>query len=157
MEHVMRSVKAVLSGLVLSTSVLLTACGGGASVEIGGEFVDEPPFDVIMLVNTRPVVGVQVFPGEAQTVNLPIGQSFELAASGPVEWTTIVGGNVIAGQGNTIFYAGAQISQTLTTNARYAATTGSSGFLAAPVVVTVLATSTIDRGAQAKINIVLTN
>ncbi len=156
----MRVVTKFLSALLVSTSLLLTGCGGGVVVE--GE-VDVPPraaFDVIMFTNndTQPVPGVRALPGYDQDVELPAGNSFELATSGPVAWTVVTGGRIVNPPVNGVLvYAGINLKPTGITNARYAANTIAAGRLPAPVVVSFIATSLDDPNQVAQINIVLTN
>jgi hypothetical protein len=162
----MRAIKVFLASLGLGASLVMTGCGGG-SVDVGvGVGIDVPitspapraAFDIIMFVNGQQTPGVDLLPGEEQDVYLPAGNNFELAASGPVAWTLVVGGNIIrAPVGSRVDYAGATIVQTLITNARFAANTGGAGFLPNPVVVTLVATSLVDSRQEAQINVVLTN
>jgi hypothetical protein len=160
----MRVVTTFLSALLVSTSLLLTGCGGGV-VAVEGEVVVDPvpvqvdAFDLIMRVNTQQVAGVNVFPGEDQRVQLVAGSNFEIASSGPIAWTVLVDGYVVnAGEGSRIQSAGGAIIEPITiTNARYKANTGRIGFLSAPVEVSLIATSLEDPSQQATIYIVLTN
>lgn len=170
----MRVIKSVLSGLLLSGTLLLTACGGGVDVGVGigvgtngfvsanvnvpvnfVELYDD--FDLIMLANGRQVPGVQVFPGEAQTVFLPVGQTFLLDSSGPVTWNVQVAGSPIVGVGNTIGYGGATVSETRRTNLQLGGSTFASGLLVAQVPITYIATSVYHPDQVARITIVLTN
>jgi hypothetical protein len=164
----MRVVTAFLSALLVSTSLLLTGCGGGVVVE--GEVVvppavvvvSPPPpraaaFDLIMFANGLQVPGVRVLPGYEQDVELPVGNNFELATSGPVAWTVVTGGQIVNPPVNgTLVYAGINLTPTRITNARYAANTVAAGLIN-PVVVSFIATSLSDPSQEAQINIVLTN
>jgi hypothetical protein len=148
----MRVVTAFLSALLVSTSLLLTGCGGGAVVEVA------PAFDLIMSANGQPVSGVNVFPDQQQDVYLRAGSNFELAASGPVAWTVVTGGQIVNPPVNgTLVYAGINLTPTRITNARFAANTVAAGLLPNPVVVSFIATSLDDPSQVAQINIVLTN
>jgi hypothetical protein len=162
----MRAIKVVLASLCVGASLALAGCGGG-SVDVGVEVgVDVPvtatapvaAFDIIMFVNGQQVAGVDLLPSEEQDVYVPVGNSFELEASGPVAWTVVVGGRIVSAPvGSRIDFGGASVMQTLITNARFAASTGSVGFLPNPVVVTLVATSLVDSQQEAQMNIVLTN
>jgi hypothetical protein len=175
-EITMRVVKSALGGLLVSATLLLTACGGGVDVGVGGvlvgtngvisanlqvpvnfvEVIDD--FDVIMLANGKQVPGVQVYPGETQTVYLPVGQTFLLDSSGPVSWQVqVAGSSPILGSGNTISYGGATVSETLRTNRQLAGSTFASGLLVAQVPITYVATSVLHAEQVASITIVLTN
>ncbi|MGA8515724.1 MAG: hypothetical protein WB821_13255, partial [Burkholderiaceae bacterium] len=150
----MRVIKSVIGGLLLSGTLLLTACGGGVDVGVGiaggngaiGVNVQVPfaqfeEFDLIMLANGRQVPGVQVYPGEAQTVFLPVGQTFLIDSNGPVTWQVQVAGSAIVGVGNTISYGGATVSETLRTNLQIGGSTFASGLLVSQVPITYIATS----------------
>lgn len=171
----MRAIKSVLAGLLLGSTVLLTACGGGVDVGVGigvgsnvqvsanvsvpfnyVEVVDD--FDLIMLANGREVPGVQVYPGEAQTVYLPVGQTFLIDSNGPVTWQVQVAGSApILGSGNTISYGGATVTETRRNNMQIGGSTFANGLLAGQVPVTYIATSAYHADQVARITIVLTN
>ena len=68
----------------------------------------------------------------------------------------MVGGTTVPESNHTVLYGGAVITETLTTNARFAAST-SGGPLGAPVTLTLYATSLDDANLFATINVVLTN
>ncbi len=158
----MRAITVFSSALVVSASLLLSGCGGG-SVDVAVAIpvtavAPSAAFDITMRVNGQQLAGVVVLPGVDQDVYLPVPNSFELNASGPVVWTVVVGGTIVdAPVGSAILYGGASVVQTLITNARFAANTGSAGFLPNPVVVSLIATSLIDARQEAQINVVLTN
>jgi hypothetical protein len=155
----MKSITKLFSGLLLSAALLLSGCGGG-SVDV---VVDAGPppiaFDVVLFASGVQVPGVEVLPGEEQTVYLRVGQSFILDSSNPVAWSVVVGGQGILGTGNTIFYGGATVLETRTTNFEFEAQTflTNPAPLPVPVPLTFYATSLSFPGQVAKINIVLTN
>lgn len=149
----MRSLASLASLLLLSATLVLSGCGGGGEDDPG----QPAAFDVGALVDGQPVRGIDVFPGEEQTLYVSAGQTFELDSSGPVDWTVVIGGQTIAGSGNTIDYAGATIQETLTTATRFAASTFADDPLAAPVQVILYATSRDDPDQTARINVVITN
>lgn len=148
----MRSVAVCAGALLVSATLLLSGCGGGGS--------DNPPppnFDIGVLLNGHPVTGVDVFPGDEQTLYVTAGQTFELDSSGPVSWTLVVAGSTIAGAGNTISYGGATLQEILTTASQFAAITSEDAPLPAPVPITLYATSLDDSSQVARFNIVITN
>jgi hypothetical protein len=140
------------AGLLAGAALLLSGCGGGVDYAL-----PPPAFDIGALVAGRPVAGVDVTPGFEQTIYLAIGQSFELDSTAPVAWTVEIGGTTIAGSGNTIFYGGATIQETLMTTIQFAANTSSAAALATPVPITILATSLDDPSQVARIDLILTN
>jgi hypothetical protein len=169
----MRSIKVFLGGLLISSTLFLTGCGGGVDVGVNGVidgggsisanvhvpliFAQYDDFDLILVANGRQVPGVQVFPGEAQTVYLPVGQTFLLDSNGPVSWNVQVAGSPIVGVGNTISYGGATVSETLRTSLQIGANTFASGPLVAQVPITYIATSVYHPDQVARVTIVLTN
>lgn len=172
----MGAIKSLLGGLLLSGTVLLTACGGGVDVGVGIgvgsnaqisaninipiDFVEpyQDDFDLILFANSREVPGVQVYPGESQTVYLPVGQTFLIDSNGPVTWQVQVAGSApIVGSGNTISYGGAVVSETRRTNTQIGGSTFANGPLLTQVAVTYIATSVYHADQVASITIVLTN
>jgi hypothetical protein len=155
--------KTVCSATLLVAVLVLSACGGGTAV-IEADVppvvvVAVPPanaFDIILFVNGSQIPGVRLLPDQEQDVEVPIGNNFELATSGPVAWTVVVGGVAVnAPVGSTIAYGGANILPKLITNARYAASTLRAGAMPNPVVVSLIATSLADSRQEAQLNIVL--
>ncbi len=159
----MRSIKTYLGAVLLGAALLLVGCGGGGSgPSVAVAVAVAPPpvaFDVIMYANGVQVAGVEVLPGEEQTVYLPAGQSFVLDSSDPVAWSLVVGGVAVPGSGNTIHYAGATVVQTRTTDYQFAAKTffTTQAPLQTPVGLVLYATALNAPSQVAKINVVLTN
>ncbi len=164
----MRAVSAIVGSLFIAATLGLAGCGGGGEVVI-----DAPPvvvavpvavpvaaptaaFDIIMFVNGQKIPGVALRPDQEQDVDVPIGNNFELATSGPVAWTVVVGGVIVqAPTGSVINYGGAEVLPSLITNARYAANTRQAGPMVNPVVVSLIATSLADPRQEAQLNVVL--
>jgi hypothetical protein len=145
--------------LAICGSLLLLGCGGG-SVDVGIAIEDppEPAFGIILAVNSQQVPGVDLLPGQMQTVHTQAGNSFELQSDSAVSWRLIVDGATInAAVNGTVLSNGAAIVPKKITNVNYAATTSARGFLSAPVNVTLVATSLADPRKQAQMNIILTN
>jgi hypothetical protein len=158
----MRAITAFFGALAVSATLFLTGCGGG-SVTVVAEVPPPPPpaFDLVMFANGVQLPGVELFPGEEQTVYLPVGQAFLLDSSGPVAWSAAVAGSpvVLPGVNGTISYGGATILQTQITNFQFRASTFLTNPipLPAPVPTVFFATSLNDPHQVAKLNIVLTN
>ena len=74
--------------------LLLSACGGSADPVVS--------FDIGVVIGGQPVSGVLVQPGGAQNISVSAGQSIELDASEPVQWTLEVGGTAVTGSGVTV-------------------------------------------------------
>ena len=159
----MCSIKNLLAALFVGSALLLAGCGGGgtgSSVSVAVAVAPPPvAFDVIMYANGVQVAGVEVLPGEEQTVYLPAGQSFVLDSSDPVAWSLVVGGVAVPGSGNTIHYAGATVVQTRTTDFQFAAKTylTTPAPLQTPVGLVLYATALAAPRQVAKIIVVLTN
>ncbi len=158
-----RAVTSLTWALALSASVLLAGCGGGISIE--GDIIAPPPvivvqpaaFSIVLRVNGQGIADVNLLPGQEQDVDIPIGNNFELTTSGPVAWTVVAGGVIVdAPVGTSILYGGASISPAVINNARYAANTNAISGMPYPAVISLIATSLIDRNQEAQINIVLT-
>ncbi len=161
---VQRPVATFFGAVTVSASLLLAGCGGGSvDVGVGVDVVVPPPapveaFDLILYVNGQRINAVNVFPGEVQDVEVPVGNNFELASSGPVVWTVVTGGQIVNPPvRGTLVYAGINMTPTFISNARYAANTAPAGPRPSPVVVSFIATSVNYPGQEAQINIVLTN
>lgn len=84
------------------------------------------------------------------------GQSIELKANEPVTWSLNVGGTSVAGPGVTVYYGDVAITMTALTASRVAIDTSIRYPLAAPIYITLVATSTYDYAQVATIQILLT-
>ena len=133
----------------LAAALSLTACGGG-----GG---DDVTFDIGVVVGGQVVGGVRVVPGASQNISIVAGQSIELNASEPVVWTLEVGGSAVTGTGTTVYYAGVSITQTAVSDSRIVVDSAAAYPLAAPVPITLVATSTLDSALVATVNVLITN
>jgi hypothetical protein len=165
----MKVVTKIVGALLICASAVLAGCGGGGYIEgeIVGDVVVQPPpvivvqpaaFSMTLRVNGSAIPGVNLLPGLEQDVDIPVGNNFELTASGPVAWTVVAGGRIVdAPVGTAILYNGVSISPAVINNARYAANTLAQGPSAGPVVVSFILTSLQDRRQEAQINIVLIN
>lgn len=149
----MKSIPLYIRCLLVAVTVsVLSACGGGE------DYTPLPPaFEVGVLVAGQPVVGVDVQPGYQQTINLAIGQSFELDSTAPVAWAITVGGSSVPLTGGTIYYDTATIQELVKTSTKLAASTAAYGPLSTPMRVTVKATSLMDPSQVATIDLVFSN
>jgi hypothetical protein len=143
-----------LAVLLTACVVTLSGCGGGGGDE---EAYSDDEFEITAVADGRPVDGIETFPGTSQTLVLPVGQTLALDASGPVEWTLIVGGRTIAGTGNTILYGGATIRQVSQNDHHFVVDTFSDGRLAGEVPFTVTARSLIEPSQLATVQVQLSN
>lgn len=143
-----RPLRRAVFAIVAASTLILSACGGG----------DDPvPFSVDVVVSGQ-VVGLPVVASNSrQTISIRVGQSIELDASEPVQWTLDVGGSLITGRGATVYFAGATVSLTGLSPSRIAIDTSAAFPLAAPVLLTFTATSTIDSALVATVDVYVTN
>ena len=134
----------------VASALLMTACGGGgdesgsASVNIG------------VLVGGQPRPDLVVGQGGSTNLALFAGDSVILEAREPVIWTLFVGGAAV-GTGVEVFYAGLNLTATRLNAFTVALDTFAAFPLAAPVGVTMVATSNFDSAVVAKVNILITN
>jgi hypothetical protein len=154
----MKSLNLSLLG-VLAASLLLSGCGGGVDVTVE---VPPPPvaaFDLGAKLNGHPLVDVDVFPDEEQTIQVRVGDTLELASSGPVSWETVAGSSagVPTESGGTLLFEGVAFTETLSTPGRLVLAISADQPLLLPVPVTVYATSLDDYTQTARIDIVVTN
>lgn len=145
---------AVLAGLILS------GCGGGVDVGV----VVPPPanvpdFDVIALINGQRVSGVDVFPGESQTISVVAGDSFELDSSGPVYWDVSAGNSapVAAQAGSTFIYGGAALSETAVGDSHLVLGTSSTAAPGSSIPIDITVTSQNDSSQVSRITLLVTD
>ncbi len=114
-------------------------------------------FDVGVMVAGHPLAGVQVVPGPPQSISIVAGQSIELDANEPVDWTLYVGDSAITSTGVAVDYGGVSITETAISDSRIAVDTATPYALPAPVWITFVATSTIDSAQVATVNVQISN
>lgn len=158
LQHPMRKLSLTLVAVVTS-GLLMTACGGG--VEVGVE-IPPPPnadFDIGAKLNGQRLHGVDVFPDDEQTIQVQVGDVLELDSSGPVYWETVAGNSagIPTQAGTTVLYGGAAFTEAVSTRDQLVFTISSAQPLVAPVQMTIYATSLHDAYQTARIDLVVTN
>ena len=135
----------------VAVAVLLTACGGG------GDSSGPPLVEINALVGGRPVPGFVALPGSRQALSVPVGLSFELDATRPVNYIVFVNGVQAPGRGNSYTKNGTSVQETSINNAQFVAST--CGFSPGPVPfqLTIVATSLEDPGQVIPIDVFVTN
>jgi len=142
---------------VLTAGLFLTGCGGG--VEVGID-VSPPPsaaFDLGAKLDGQPLAGIDVFPGDEQTIQVQTGDVLELDTSGPVSWETVAGSTagIPTQTGATVIYQGVAFTETVSTPGQLVLAISASQPLVAPVQMTVYATSLDDAFQTARVDIVV--
>lgn len=142
--------RALAAVVAIASALLLTACGGGgdesgaASVNIGVFVAGQPQRDLV------------VSQGGSTNLALFAGDSVILEAREPVIWTLFVGGAAVS-TGLEVFYAGLNLTATRLDAYTVALDTFADFPLAAPVAVTMVATSSFDSALVARVDILVTN
>ncbi len=124
----------------------LSSCGGG------GDSTASLGLDVF--VAGQPVGG-PVLTDQLVRVAVVAGQSVELDANEPVEWTFSIGNSPLFGNGATVFVAGLAITETAVSPSRVVIDTSASGPFPAPVILNLTATSTIDAAQVAFVDLAI--
>ena len=148
------------SALLCSLVLALTACGGGVDVGVVVPPVDTgPDFDLIAMIDGQRLAGVDLFPGEAQTISVVSGDAFELDSSGPVYWDFSAGGSadVAAVAGSTFLYAGAAINETSVGDSHLVMAVSSSAPAGSTIPVFITVTSQSDPSQVATIQLLVSN
>lgn len=147
-DRVRSAARAGAIAAALVSTLLLSACGGGDPAVY---------FDIGVIVAGQPVSGVVVQPGASQNISISAGQSIELDASEPVQWTLMVGGSAVSGSGTTVYYQGVNITITALSSSRIALDTYAPYPLAVAVPISLTAISTVDSAQVATMNVLITN
>ena len=153
----MRTLSRLSSAGVLAAGILLAGCGGGVEVGVVVPPDRGPDFDLIALIDGQRLSGVDVFPGETQTVSVVDGDAFELDSSGPVYWDLTAGGSaeVPAAAGSTFVYLGAALNQSSVGNFHLVLAVHSSAPPGSTVPITIYATSQDDPDQYATIQLLV--
>ena len=155
----MKRLNVSLIGLLIA-SILVSGCGGGVDVAV---VVPPPPstaaFDLGAKLNGRPLVNVDVFPDDEQTIQVRAGDTLEIDSSGSVSWETVAGSSagIPTQSGGTLLFEGVAFTETLSTSDQLVLAISAGQTLFTPVQVTLYATSLDDYTQTARIDIVVTN
>ena len=154
----MRHLNIALAG-VLASSLFLAGCGGGVEVDVTVPPDRGPDFDLIALIDGHRLAGVDVFPGEEETISVVAGDAFELDSSGSVFWDLSAGGSaaVQASAGSTFIYRGASLHETSVGDAHLVLAVDSSAPAGSTIPITITVTSQFDPGQVATVNLLVTN
>lgn len=157
----MRNIKSVLlTAVALAATLAISGCGGGAEVGVVvAPNAPSPDFDLIALIDGHRLSGVDVFPGDQQTISVISGDSFELDADGPVYWDLLAGGSagVEASAGSTFLYQGASLNETSVGDDHLVLAVSSTAPAGSSIPVTINVTSMSDSSQIATINLLITN
>jgi len=145
---------------VLIASLVVAGCGGGVDVGVVVPSADSgPDFDVVAMIDGQRLSGVDVFPGEAQTISVVAGDSFELDSSGPVFWDLSAGNSadVAASPGSTFIYQGAALNETSVGDSHLVLAVSSSAPAGSSIPIIVTVTSQNDPSQFATISLLVSN
>jgi hypothetical protein len=133
----------------------LAGCGGDVYWDDGG-WAD---FDVIAAVDGHRVTGFDAFPGDERVVHAVVGDAVELDSSGWVTWTIAAGDgpDTTTHAGDTFQANEVTVSETVVNPGQIALSLAATGPLAAPVTVTIYATSRDDPDQVARIDVVVSD
>lgn len=155
----MRPLKIALA-CVLTSTLFLAGCGGGVDVAVTVPPPDRgPDFDLIALIDGHRLAGVDVFPGDEQTISVVAGDAFELDSSGPVYWDLSAGGSaaVEASAGSTFIYQGASLTETSVGDGHLVLAVDSTAPAGSSIPITIIVTSQTDAGQVATVNLLVSN
>ena len=132
---------------ILTLALGLASCGGGGSDSVTS-------LGLRVIVEGQPVGGL-VVPGRVVLVSMLAGQSVELDANEPVDWTFTIGNSPLFGNGTTVLIGGLAITQTAVSPSRVVIDTSAAGPFPAPVILNLTATSTIDAAQVALVDLAI--
>ena len=151
-------VRAGVATLVLAFG--LAGCGGGGSVDVG---VSVPPaapaFDVGAQIDGTPIAHFDVLPGDAQTVSVVAGDTFELDSDGPVYWDFSLGGGagIPAQEGSALVYGDATVQEIVVNGSHLVLSVDSTAPPGTSIPVTIYITSQDDPTQYATIDLVISS
>lgn len=156
----MKSMKRWVAALSIVATATLAGCGSGyvETTQVVPSLFANVAFSLDMRINGVFIPEVDVEPGYQQDVPMRAGSSFEVLASGPVQWTVTIDGTVVNPPlGTGVIFNGVSLVPTSITSGRFSAVASSQGFLTRTRVISIIATSVVDSRQEANINILLTN
>jgi hypothetical protein len=155
----MKSLKRMVGAFSIATAGALAGCGSGyvETAAVVPSLFANVQFALDVRVNGvfLPELGVEA--GYEQDVLVQSGSTFEVLASGPVQWTvTIDGTTVNPPLGTGVVFNGVSLVPTAISSGRFSAVASTQGFLARTPVISIIATSVVDNRQDAAINVLLT-
>lgn len=138
----------------LAAALALGGCGGGA--DVGGDVYGRRPFDIHVVTAGQPGGSAYAPSGTVQRIVLRAGDDVEFDANEPVVWTLNVGGTSVSGRGVTVIYGDVAITVEEITSSRIWISTATRYPLAAPLSISLVATSTYFDDQVARFDVFLT-
>lgn len=138
----------------LAVALALSGCGGGA--DNGRDVYGASPFDIHVVTAGQSGGSAYAPSSTVQRILLQAGSDVEFDANEPVEWTLNVGGTSISSRGVTVLYGDVAITVEEISNSRIWISTATRYPLAAPLAISLVATSTYYYDQVAKFEILLT-
>jgi hypothetical protein len=156
----MKAIKRWVGALSLVAAASLAGCGSGyvETTQVVPSLFANVAFSLDMRINGIFIPEVNVEPGYQQDVPMQAGSSFEVLASGPVQWTVTIDGTVVNPPlGTGVVFNGVSLVPTAISSGRFSAVASMQSFSPRNSVISIIATSVVDGRQEAKINILLTN
>lgn len=140
--------------VALAATITLAGCGGGVVWDTGGPW--GPAFDLVADVDGQPVRDLDLFPGDAGTLVVHVGDTVELDTSGPVEWDLVTpdGTDFPATTGGTVHTGGVALGEAAVHDGQLVLTVGADvSPLPGPTTISVYATSLDDSGQVVRLDL----
>jgi hypothetical protein len=156
----MKLIKRWVGTLGMVAVASLAGCGSGyvETAQVVPSLFANVAFSLDMRINGQFIPEVGVEPGYQQDVPMRAGSSFDVRASGPVQWTVTIDGTVVNPPlGTGVVLNGVSLVPTTISSGWFSASTSAQGFLPRPRIISIIATSVVDNRQEANINILLTN
>lgn len=138
----------MLAVALCGCALLLAGCGGG------GDGPSNVSLGINAVVAGAPV-GAPFVPGTVGTIDMTAGQTIQLDANEPVQWSFSVDGSPLFSSGTTVYYGGLAITQSAVSPSQVILDTAVGGPYASPITVTMSAVSTIDAAEVANVDIIV--